>query len=72
MILLGEEDTRCLGPRGLPFLNWCRESSRAVPEYFVYQFMNQCNNLLNRVYPFISDIVDVILFCQCLAVNRSD
>jgi hypothetical protein len=31
------------------------ESSRAVPDYFVYQFMNQCNN---RVYSFISDIMD--------------
>ena len=31
------------------------ESSRAVPDYFVYQFMNQCNN---RVYPFISDLMD--------------
>ena len=31
------------------------ETSRTVPDYFVYQFMNQCNN---RVYPFISDIMD--------------
>ena len=32
------------------------ETSHAVPDYFVYQFMNQYNN---RVYPFISDIMDV-------------
>ena len=31
------------------------ESSRAMPDYFVYQFMNQCNN---RVYTFISDLMD--------------
>jgi len=31
------------------------ESSRAVPNYFVFQFINQCNN---RVYPFISDLMD--------------
>ena len=46
------------------------ESSRAVPDYFVYQFVNQCNN---RVYPFISELMDFsIVFLQCLAVNRSD
>ena len=35
------------------------EPSRAVLNYFVFHFMNQCN----RVYPFISDI---------MAVNWSD
>jgi len=46
------------------------ESSGAVSDYFVYKFMNQCNN---RVYPFIPELMDFsILFLQCLAVNRSD
>ena len=31
------------------------ESSRAVPDYFGYQFTNQCKN---RVYPFISELMD--------------
>ena len=31
------------------------ESSRAVPDYFVFQFMNQCDN---RVYFFISEVLD--------------
>jgi hypothetical protein len=31
------------------------ESSRAVPNYLVNQFVNQCNN---RVYPFISELMD--------------
>ena len=44
------------------------ESSLAVPDYFVYQFMHQCNN---HVYSFISDIMDFFNI-QCLAVNRSD
>ena len=46
------------------------ETSRAVPDYFVYQFMNQC---YNRVYLllFIS-FYFWIIFLKCLAVNRSD
>ena len=41
-----------LSPRtGTSFM----ESSRAVPDYYVFQFMNQCNN---RVYSFISALVD--------------
>ena len=31
------------------------ESSRAVPDYYIFQFMNQCNN---RIYSFISDLLD--------------
>ena len=37
------------------------DSSRAVPDYFIYQFMNQCNN---RLCYFVSELMDFYDFSQ--------